>query len=363
VNTSVSGDTLKIPEASGSENGVAPKRTSHKSWFERLWLDRLSVVYLFVIFIIIYSLVIPGEFWTELTWQSTFSQGVVTAVVALAFLIPMTAGSFDLSVGAMLGFSLVIAAWLPVNTSLPSGVAAVVAIAACALIGAINGFVVVRLRVASFIATLGMTQILTAAVIFISSDSPITNAFSNSFTEWGRKNIFGVPIVVVYLAVLVVIVWYVLDHTPAGRALYATGGNPDAARLAGVRTDATVFWSLVAGASLAGLAGVIYAMQVGTFAVSDGPGYLFPAATAVLFGASQFSKRPNVWGTILALYALAFGVEGLQLIDSNGGYWIAPLFEGVALIAAVAVSARAGVIGLGSRRERSGASSTTGEGS
>ena len=84
-------------------------------------------------------------------------------------------------------------------------------------------------------------------------------------------------------------------------------------------------------------------MKVGTFSSSIGPGYLFPAVAAVFFGASQFSGRPNVWGTVVAYFALAFGIKGLQLVAGPGTVWIGPVFEGTALVLAVALASQQGV--------------------
>jgi ribose transport system permease protein len=89
---------------------------------------------------------------------------------------------------------------------------------------------------------------------------------------------------------------------------------------------------------------VLFSMKTGTFSTSIGPGYLFPAVAAVFFGASQFTGRPNVWGTIVAYYALAFGIKGLQLVAGPGTVWIGPVFEGTALLLAVALASRQGHI-------------------
>ena len=83
--------------------------------------------------------------------------------------------------------------------------------------------------------------------------------------------------------------------------MFATGGNTEAARLAGVATDRLVWQSLVASGVIAGFAGVVYSWKVGTYGPNIGPGYLFPAIAAVFFGASQIKGRPNVWGAMIAL--------------------------------------------------------------
>ena len=125
--------------------------------------------------------------------------------------------------------------------------------------------------------------------------------------------------------------WYVLEHTRIGRYLFATGGNAESSRLAGVPTNRLIWGSLVASGAVCGLAGVLYNMRVGEFDSTVGPGYLFPAIAAVFLGASQLSRRPNVWGTLIAYFALAFGIQGLSLISSSAAVWSEPLFQGVAL--------------------------------
>jgi ribose transport system permease protein len=203
---------------------------------------------------------------------------------------------------------------------------------------------VVKLKVHSFVATLGVSQLITGLVILVSDNRQMTGAFSDSYKEFARGELLGIPILVVYLLVLAAVVWFVLEQTPLGRRLYATGGNAEAARLAGVRTDRLMWGSLVTSALLAGLAGVLFSMKVGTFSSSIGPGYLFPAVAAVFFGASQFSGRPNVWGTVVAYYSLAFGIKGLQLVAGPGTVWIGPVFEGAALVLAVALASQQGVL-------------------
>jgi ribose transport system permease protein len=160
--------------------------------------------------------------------------------------------------------------------------------------------------------------------------------------------------------VLGAIIWFVLEHTPVGRYLFAVGGNPEAARLAGLPVERLTYGSLVASAGIAGLAGVIYAMKVGVFSVDAGPGLLFPALAAVFFGASQFSRRPNVWGTLIAYFALAFGVKGLQIAFGPGTFWIQPLFQGAALLMAVALASR--VVGQTRRSRRAQRASSQIEG-
>ena len=295
--------TVIEPEAAPQSSDVAqsadvghttptPRRTA---WRARFGL-RLSALYLWILFMVLFSLVTPSTFLTSGTFRIVFSQGVVTCVLALAFLVPLAAGAYDLSIGAVMSLALAISVYLQLHTGLSPVLGALIALLACAFTGFVSGFIVVRLHVNSFIATLGVSQILFAAVLLISSDQQLTGTFPSFWTDLGNNDIAGIPIVVLFLLGLALVLWYVFEFTRVGRYLFATGGNPDASRLSGVRTDRVVWGSLVVSATIAGSAGVIYSMQTGIFSSSIGPGYLFPAVAAVFLGASQLSRRPNVSG-------------------------------------------------------------------
>jgi ribose transport system permease protein len=343
VESDVKGVAPPLERADHQPLAPPPERTprrSRSSLAGRLGLARFSALYLWAFFMVLFGLLQPDTFLTSTTLQLVFSQGVVTCLIALAFLIPLAAGVYDLSVGAVMALSLSIVIYLNLHSGLPTAVTAVIGIAACALVGGVSGFIVVKLRVNSFIGTLGVSQVLLAVVILISGNLQLVGRMPQSWSSIATSDVLGVPIVTVYLVIAAAIMWFVLEHTRIGRYLFATGGNADAARLAGIATDRTVWGSLIASGAVAGLAGVVYSMQNGVFSATIGPGYLFPAVAAVFLGASQFQQRPNVWGTLIAYFALAFGVQGLTLAASSASNWSQPLFQGVSLIVAVALASR-----------------------
>ncbi len=325
--------------ARGPQRGSGHSSPSRR-WLKALGVRRMSAIYLWVLFIVLFSILTPSTFLTATTFRLVFSQGVVTCLLALAFLVPLAAGAYDLSIGALMSLSLAISVYLQINTGLPPAIGAVAALVACAAVGFINGLIVVRLRVNSFIATLGTSQVLLAAVILISSNRQLIGPFPNSWSDIGNNDLAGVPIVDWVLLAAALVLWYVFEFTRAGRYLFATGGNADAARLSGVKTERTIWWAFVASGVIAGLGGIIASMQTGLFSSDTGPGYLFPAVAAVFLGASQLSQRPNVWGTLIAYFALAFGIQGLVLSASSASVWSQPLFQGVSLIIAVALASR-----------------------
>ena len=308
---------------------------------------RLSAVYLWIFFIILFGTLQFHLFLTVSTFQVVFSQSAVTVVLALAFLVPLTADTYDLSIGEMMSLTIVLMNWMTLHTSLPIGVIALLVVLSSAVIGAVSGFIVVKLRVNSLIATLGMSEVLASFQLFISQNHEISGNFSSLFVDIGNGKVLGIPYLDLYMLAIALVLWFVLEQTPIGRRLFAVGGNREAARLAGISANRIIWGSLIASAAIASIAGVMYTAQVGAYTSDIGQGYLFPALAAVFFGASQLSQRPNVWGTLIAYFALAFGIQGLTLQFGAGTFWVSPLFQGVAVIGAVAIASSQGAIGGG----------------
>jgi ribose transport system permease protein len=329
--------TTAPPLALVDQEAATDRRWTLRSVLMRLAPRRISAVYLWIAFVLVFGLLRPKSYLSSVTMQLIFSEGAVTCLLALAFLVPLAAGAYDLSVGALMSTSVALGAWLQLHSAVPPALGAVIAVAASTLFGWVSGLVVVRLKVNSFIATLGMSQVLFAVVLLVSGNRQLVAEFPDSWSNLALSKVAGIPLVDVYLVAIAALLWYVLEHTRIGRYLFATGGNSNAARLSGVPTDRMVWGALVASGAIAGIAGVIYGMRVGTFDQTVGPGYLFPAVAAVFLGASQLSQRPNVWGTLIAYFALAFGIQGLALTSSSAAVWSQPLFQGVALIVAVAI--------------------------
>lgn len=319
----------------------------------KIGLDRFSALYLWAFFMIYFGITQHDTFLTTASLKLVLQENVITGVLALAFLIPLVTGTFDLSIGVQMTLTLAITAKLAQHGTMSPFASMWVAIACCGFAGFVSGFFVVKLKVNSFIATLGMSQVLTAICLKISTQQ-ISNVYSPSYKKIGTTRVLGQPMYVWYLLILAIIFWYILEHTPVGRYMFATGGNPEAARLAGVRTDRYVWASLVVSGMLAGFGGIVFSWKVGIYGIGNGPGYLFPAVAAVFFGASQLKGRANVWGTMIALFSLAWGIKGLQLTFATNTVWIEPLFTGTALLAAVSLSSYQGVVRIRRRKVAEG---------
>lgn len=354
---------MTITDTAAAPVGDPPRADEARpttSWVTRMGLDRFSGLYLLGAFFLFFGLTESNFLIWNGSIEFVLTEKVIVCMLALAFLVPLTTETFDLSIGATMALSLVIVNKFALETDLPDYLGALLGMGACLLIGAINGFIVVKLKVNSFIATLGMSQVIAALIRRIHDGGNITTALSDSYVGFGKNDVFSfnwpgsesrisLPYYFFYGLIVAVLVWYVLEHTPVGRHMFATGGNREAARLSGVKTDRLSWGSLIASAGIAGFAGLIYSWKFATYTSSVGPPLLFTAVGAVFFGASQLKGRPNVWGTIIAVYVLAFGIKGIGLRYPREIDWMQPMFEGLVLIIAVAMASRQAIVKVAKR--------------
>jgi ribose transport system permease protein len=296
----------------------------------------IGVVYLYALIWIVFTIWVPETWTTWLTHRSVLNQNAILFVVALGLLVPLAAGVFDLSIAGTISASAVVVSWGMVEAgwSIPVSIAAALLVGV--VVGNLNGFLVVKIRIDSFIATLGMSSVLTAFAVWRSNNRSILG-MPESFKAIATEFAWGLNKTVIIALVLATALWFVFEHTAAGRYLFATGGAREAARLAGVQTDRYVWGALVTSAVVAALGGILLAAQFGSTQAQSGAPYLLPAFAAAFLGATQFKNRFNVWGTVLAVFVLQSGVKGLQLAGV-GTTWIESLFFGVALIVAVGLS-------------------------
>ena len=222
---------------------------------------------------------------------------------------------FDLSLAANMTFSICLLGTLLQSGQFPWVLGVLVTLAAGAAIGAVNALIITGLGVDAVIATLGMSSILAALSFWVADgQTVILDKVAGSFTDAATTTLGTVPITVVYLAVVAVGLWFLLEHTPFGRYLYAIGANIQAAKLAGIKVVRLRWLVLMLTGGLAALAGVVLTMQLGAASFGAGAPYLLPVFAATFLGSTQFFPgRFNVRGTIVALYLLAIAVKGLQL--------------------------------------------------
>ena len=299
-------------------------------------LTRYGGLLLLAVFIAFFSIQLPSIFLTSATFNSIVGDQSVTAILALGLLVTLAVGQFDLSAAQNLGMCAVLCSSLMVNQNMNPILAVVSTLLAGVLVGLINGVFVAIIGINSLIATLGMSSVLLAFTELVSNFQfigPVPSGFQNA----ANHEVAQIPLVAFYAVALALLVWYLLEHTPAGRRAYAVGANPEASRLAGVRTTRYVFGSFVATGGLAAVAGVLVTAKIGNVAPTLGPAYMLPCFAACFLGTTQIKVgRFNVGGTVIALLLLATGVKGLQLMGNQ--LWVTDLFNGLALLVAVSAA-------------------------
>jgi ribose transport system permease protein len=300
--------------------------------------SNIGAVYVLIAICIIFSIWAPNTFPQAATIKQVLDNNAITALAALALIVPLSARVFDLSFAYVMSLSGVTAAHFVAADNWPVLLALLAGIAAALVIGLVNGFVVVIMRIDSFIGTLATGSLVQAFISFVTNDNSINSEkLSGSFSTMSQGSIGGIIYPVFYALIIATALWVLMDHTATGRRLYATGFNPNAARLADIRVNKLRFCSLLTSAGLAGFAGVMLASSLAAGSPSAGTSYLLPAFATVFVGATVFKHgRFNAWGTIVAVLMLGTGVVGLGLVSAP--LWAIDMFTGVVLIAALSAN-------------------------
>jgi len=323
--TKLADQDLGAPEESRIRRPVADR-------FEAFALPALLV--LAALFFTVYGPT-SNTFLTTANIQVLLGGQAVVALVALALLVPLCANEWDLSVGGVAGLSATFAASVMSSGSLMGGL--LVALGLGVLVGIANALIVTRFKVNAVIATLGMLTILQGVINQKSHGVSIVSNIPQSLVNLGSENWFGIPRITILLAVIALATYYLLEHTPYGRYLYAYGSNPTAARLVGLRTRLLTSSTFVIAGLLAASAGILSVARAGGASPTVGDQLLLPAfAAAFLSAASIKPGRCNVGGLLIAVYFLAVINNGLSLAGAQP--YISSYVNGAALIIGVGLA-------------------------
>jgi ribose transport system permease protein len=296
-----------------------------------------GVVVFLVAMVIAFAAADPGKFATGDNIRLLLADQGIPGILALAVVLPLAAGEFDLSVAANLGFCAVLTAKLA-SQGVPTGAVIVIALAVGLAVGVVNSVLVVGIGVNAFIATLGVSTVLAGGNLLITNGSVLFQQISPSLTDIATTEAGGLQLVFYYFVGAAIILWYVIEHTPYGRYLRATGLGRAAARLCGIRTGRYTTSAFLLAGLLAGLCGILQTARYGSASADVGPSFLLPAYAAAFLGATTIRRgRFNVWGTVIGTLLLGVGINGLTLLGAPT--WVSQVFDGGALIVAVSVAA------------------------
>jgi ribose transport system permease protein len=305
-----------------------------------------GLLILLVLLVIVFSFLRPDTFLTYFNVRSILSNKSVQLLVALSVFVPMVANQFDLSAGFNVGISQVLAIGLQ-GQGLPWPLAVAAVLAMGAAVGLANGLLVTRVKIDSFIATLGTGTMLYGLNAWYTGGQQVLAPLPQAFLAISGS-VGPVPAPAIYALAVSLTLWIVFEYLPLGRYLYVLGASPRAAELNGIAAKRYITLAFVAAGTLASFAGIVLQSQLQVGQSSVGQEYLLPAFTAALLGATSVRPgRVNVWGTVLAVAVLAVTVAGLNQLGAP--FFVEPLFNGAMLILAVGLAVQAA-----QRRQRRG---------
>lgn len=288
---------------------------------------KLSAVLTLLILIVIFAFG-NAAFLSVNNGLTVLLQTSVIGLLGIGMTLVIITGGIDLSVGSVLALAgtvtgLLVKAGVPVTPAMAMGV---VVGAGC---GLFNGFVITKMRITPFVATLGMMLIARGLALQLTGAAPVSQ-LGEAFGRLGNGALFrvveqgangfpkvifpGIPYPVILLVIVAVIVSYLLRRRQLGRHIYATGSNEEAARLAGVETDRTKIKAYVLSGALAGLSGVVLMSRLVTAQPNEGVMYELDAiAAAVIGGASLMGGVGNISGTLIGAFIIGVLRNGLNM--------------------------------------------------
>jgi fructose transport system permease protein len=315
-----------MSSTTGSDTSVASFEEDEKTVLKRLhhFLHAFPTAVPFIVLllgVLVFSVLVGGRFFAPFNLSLILQQVTIIGVVGIAqTLIILTAG-IDLSVGAIMVLSSVMMGRAAVVWGVPVEIAFVLGLLTGVVCGFFNGTLVTYLRLPPFIVTLGTWSIFGALVLWISRSETIRQqeiAATAPFLQFlgTRIQVFGAPLTYgsILMLLLAMLVWYILNRTAFGRHIYATGDDPDAARLAGINTDRTLVAVYVIAGLICSIAGWVLIGRIGAVSPLGGVTANLDSITAVVIGGtSLFGGRGSIVGTLIGALIVGVFRNGLAL--------------------------------------------------
>ncbi|MDH2431823.1 ABC transporter permease [Pokkaliibacter sp. MBI-7] len=271
----------------------------------------------------------------------------IVAILALGVTTTLAVDGFDLSIGATAATAMMTASYVLVVLDGGTAMAILAALAVGVVVGMINGFLTVHMRIPDLLATLGMMFLLLGLQLIptegrsiatgmnLADGSVATGRFTAAFLQLGREKVAGVvPVPVIIMAVLALLSWLLLERSRFGRVFYAIGGNRTAAHLAGAAVARYRYLAYVMSGVYAAIGGILLAARVGRGDVSSGNSLLMDAVAAALVGFAVLgAARPNALGSVMGALFVGVLLNGLTML--NAPYYAQDFIKGAVLVLAL----------------------------
>lgn len=298
-------------------------------------LRDLALLPAIVVLLIVGVIVSPSTFLTPENLINVLQQQTELSLLVLAEACILICGRFDLSLESTIGLAPALGLLIPVTYLHIPGIWAIpICLLVGILIGAFNGTLVVRFGLSAFIVTLGMLIVLRGLQVGFTGGKSLFTAPAEFFYI-GSASWLGLPASIWLCAIAYAIGMVALGYFRPGRALYAVGGNSDAARAAGIRTDRVIFGVFVVAGFLAALAGLMMVGRLGSVAANQGSGMIFTVfAAAVIGGISLDGGRGTLFGALCGVVVLGL-IQNILVLAGVSAQWNQAIYGVIILIALV----------------------------
>jgi ribose transport system permease protein len=304
----------------------------------RITLSRLlreNVVVASLIVLIAVMAVIANSFFTLQNFNNILTQIAIYGIVSFGMTIAIICGEFDLSCGSLLGVVTIL--FTDIAKRMNVGAAVLVCAGFCIVIGLINGVLVAKVKMSAFVATLATSIALRGFALNYTSGKPI-NYVNDEINRFGNGSVLGIPIIVLFFIGTLLVAMYVLRYTKFGRGIYATGGNIEVARMAGINVSFYKIAIFVILGLTTALAGILMAARLSAGNSLFGSDLSMTVVAAVVIGGTSLtggkgSALKTLWGMlVIGVLFNALMILGVQANWQN-------VLKGAILIAVVAVDA------------------------
>jgi ribose transport system permease protein len=321
-----------MPETQTLSTAMTPQERTPIA--QLLWQG--GTVLALVVLIVFFTIVRPDVFPSFTNVRNIFEQVAILTIIAAAQTLVMVVGDFDLSVGTNATLSGAIATALMISGT-PVPLAILVALAAGALVGAVNGILVAYVKLSAFVATLA-TMTTVGGLAYIVTNGTTLYGMPEEFFWIGQERLFGIPMPVVFAFLIAAVVWVVLRFTTFGRRLYAVGGNAEVARLSGVNVRRARLLAFTFAGLGSAVGGVVLVSRLGSASSASANNYMLLAIAAVFLGMTILkSGQANLGGTLVGVGIIGVLSNGLNILGVNT--YVQQVLTGLIIIAAVTLSA------------------------
>lgn len=301
-----------------------------------VWLRTYGTFFGFIMMVAVFAFLRPSVFLSLTNLRNITEQVAILAIVAGGMTIVMAAGDFDLSVGTLASLSGVVVADLLIK-GMDVGASLAIAVGVGAVAGAFNGMLVAYAGLSAFVATLATMTAYRGLSLWYTGGSTLFSGINEAFRPIGQGATGPIPNAVLIMVGVLVIAWFLLEQTTLGRRLYAIGGNPEAAFLAGINVRLLRLIAFVCSGMGAALAGIVLTSRLFSAHPTAGEPFMLNSIAAVFLGMTMFREgEAHVPGALFGVLMLGVLSNGLNILQVNS--YLQIVLTGVIIILAVLVS-------------------------